>query len=199
MNPKYYRYYTYIKPVFANKNIRSYAGLVFSMITITIFGYFAIRPTISTIISLQRSIDEQRQITEKINKKIQDIKVAKQNYDNLGQKTLDNLNAQLPTSPEVAQIIENLNILANQNQATVSGFQFQPIQYPSKSRTIPASPKIKEMVFNFNIQGSFPQVSKTLEDFTNTDRLISVDSVNINKTEERILIMTVNAKAYYLE
>lgn len=198
MNPKDSRYYTYIKPIINNKKIQTYSGLVFSIITVSIFAFFAIRPTISTIIGLQKSIQEQEEILTTLSQKSSNINTGKTNYDTLDLSVKENIELLFPEKVEIARLIDNLNSLANKYQASVSGLQFQQIDLIPTTRN-PKNLVLKEMDFNFNLQGKYPELVKILAEFTSADRLIQIDSVSINQSSDRNLLMTINAKAFYLK
>jgi hypothetical protein len=56
-SPKYSRYYTFIKPVIEHRFVRSFAPYIFSLLTVIIMMVFAIKPTISTILNLQKDLE----------------------------------------------------------------------------------------------------------------------------------------------
>src|SRR5581483_10862232 len=127
MEARFSRYYTYIRPIVKNKQVQSYSFITFSMITSIIFAIFAIQPTVKTIISLQKSINEEKQILHQIEKKTSDLSQGKQNYQSLDPLTKNTLLSLVPNFPELPEFIDDLSSLASQNQASISGLQFQPL------------------------------------------------------------------------
>ena len=112
MDPKHSRYYTFIKPIFRNKAVRTYSSLVFSILTITFFGVFALKPTLSTIVSLQKSIVEQQQLLDKVTKKADDLSLGRQNYDAIDPQVKLKLISLLPNSTTLPGLIDVIYTLA---------------------------------------------------------------------------------------
>jgi Tfp pilus assembly protein PilO len=198
MDPKKSRYYTYIKPFVRNKSVRTYSSLVFTLITVSIFAVYAIRPTVITILSLEKSLEEQRGIAQTLRKKITDLSQSWANYERIDQDTKTKLNNLVPNHPSLPNVISALTALAQENEATISGIQIQPVdlepipQIPKKDATT------QEVDLTFSYQGSYSQLVDLLNGLKRLSRLISLQSVTLNRQDSGNVIMTVNAKAIYM-
>lgn len=199
MNPHYSRYYTYIKPFLKNKAVKTYSSLVFSLIMITIFSLFAIKPTLSTIVSLQKSIKEQQQTLDSITKKGEGLSQAKSNYEALNDGVKTNLALLVPTSTSLTDLLASISNLAIFHEATISGLQVQPTMLEGDPIKLSKDATIKEINFTANFQGSYQSLSNLLDAFSQSPRLIYIQAVNFNKQSDDPLIMTVNAKGYYIK
>lgn len=202
MNPqdRYSRFYTFIKPMVKNQAVRDYGPLVFSLLTSAIFAFFAIKPTLSTIVSLQKTLDEQKTTLTQIDQKTNDLTLARKNIQNIPSDTLVNLNTMIPPSSDLPFIIDNLNYLAQVNQATISGLQFQPIELSNPSASVSAKePLLSQVDFTLNTQGSYENLTKLLNNLGKSARLIDIQSVTFTKPEEGPLLMSITARAYYLK
>lgn len=199
MNPRQSRYYTYIRPVLRNKTIKTYSSLIFSIITVTIFLIYAIRPTIGTIVSLQKSINEQKDTFERLDKKVSDLTEGRKNYEAIDPELKTRLVDLVPYSPSLPTVINSLNLLANISQASLSGIQFQPVELQQPPNTLVKNSSLKDVEFTFNAEGSYDKLLSLLVNLKKADRLINIDSVTFNKPQEGPLIMTVNARAPFLK
>ncbi len=199
MHPKYSRYYTYIKPILNSTTVKTYSPIIFSIITITIFSLYAIRPTIKTILSLQLSINEQEKILASINEKSKNLAEGKLNYQKIDPDIKDRLNNLIPPSTSLPKLINNLYNQSRTNQATVSGIQFQPIDLDGDPKILSKNAALKTVEFNLNIQGSFSQVTEFLKSLKKMDRLIEIKSINIARSQDSSLIMSITANAFYLK
>lgn len=192
------RFYTYIKPILRNQAVRDYAPLVFSLITSAIFAYFAIKPTLSTIVSLQKTLEEQKQTLAQIDQKTNDLTLARKNHQEISPKGLDNLSNMVPPSPDLPYIIDNLNYLASINQATISGLQFQPLDLGGAQSSASAkASNFGQIDFTVNAQGPYENLTQFLDSLGKASRLIEVRSVTFTKGETGPLLMSVSAKAFY--
>lgn len=196
---KYNRYFTFIKPITKNPKVQSYSTLVFSIIAAIIFILFAIKPTVSTIFSLQKSIDEKNNVVKQLNQKAQDLTVAKNNLNQIPQSTLDKLDNVIPDNTDLTGLADDLNNLANEYNASVSAIQFQPTDLVGPSNKINPSPKVAEISFTFNIKATYDTSLSLLKDLTNAQRLITIDSVNMIQQSDGPFVATINAKAYFLK
>ena len=200
MDPsRYSRYFTYIKPVLRNKTVRTYSSLVFSVITITVFALYAIKPTLSTIVSLQKSITEQNALLEQVNQKRSALEQGKQNLGKIKQETRDKLDSMLPTYSSIPSLIDTLNKLASENQASISGIQFQPIILETPPQRLNKNASLKEVLFTMNAVGTNASLTNLVNALNKADRLIIIDSITYNKPLDSPIVLSITAKAYYLK
>ncbi|MBI2011393.1 type 4a pilus biogenesis protein PilO [Candidatus Daviesbacteria bacterium] len=198
MDGRFGRYYTYIKPVLRNSYVRTYSSLVFSLIAIVFFGVFAIRPTLKTIFSLQKDIAQQEQVLKQLTQKSTNLELGRQNYLNLDLASLEALDRLLPNNAALADLIDDLQTTAFENNASISGLQFQPIEIENSSTTV-AKTNVQEVVFTINMQGSYQALLNVLDSLINFPRLISLSTVSLNKIEGGPLVLSINGKALYLK
>lgn len=199
MNPKASRYYTYIRPALRSKFVKAYSPLIFSLITITVFSFYAIRPTVTTILSLQKSIDEQTSILNRLQEKVRNLTQGKQNYENLDDGVKTKLNNLVSDNPALAQLINSIGSIAQESEASISGLQFQTVDLEPKKNILNKDAAITGVDFTLISQGTFPRLMRLLTAIKRTDRLISISSINFVQPSEGSLIMSINAKAYYLK
>ncbi len=198
MNPQFTRYYTYIRPVFKNKTVRSYSSAAFSIVTIIIFAYFAIRPTVGTIIGLQKSIKEQSDVFDQLKSKAQNLSLGKSNFDQLDPIVKSRITSLVPNKTDLPSLLIDLSSLTNNLEASISGLQIQPVELVGLPAQLNPDSKLQEIDFTYNIQGGFSQLRELLNRLSLTNRLIAVQSINIGRSGDKGLIMTVNAKAYFV-
>ncbi len=199
MNPQFSRYYTYIRPIFRNKFVKTYSSTVFSLIMITVFSLFAIKPTLSTIVSLQKSIKEQKNLLNQIITKGENLSLGKNNYEQISDKTKTDLIGLVPDSTAVSNLMNTLAEISGDYEASISALQVQPVALRGQPNEISKDAKVKEIDFTININGSFTKLARFLADLSKLPRLIRVESVGLSKTEQGGLSMTVNAKAFFFQ
>ena len=199
MNPKASRYYTYIRPILRNKFAKTYSSLIFSLITIFVFSFYAIRPTVTTILSLQKSITEQTSIQTKLQQKVSNLSQGKLNYENIDPQVKTKVNNLIPDNPELARLVNSLNYAADQAEASVAGIQIQAVELEDKKNQLTRDAPLGQVEFTLNTQGSFPTLMKLLTKLKRTDRLFTISSVNFAQPPDSGLIMSINGKAYFVK
>jgi Tfp pilus assembly protein PilO len=199
MKPQFSRYYTYIRPILKNKTVKTYSSLVFSLFMVVIFSLFAIKPTITTIVALQKSIDEQEKLLEQIQKKGQDLELGKKNYDQIDSDTKLMLLGLIPNSTSIPSLIDSLSSLASSFDASMSGVQIQPVELQGSPSRLSKQAGLKEIEFTLSVQGSYIQLTDFLDALYRIDRLINIQTVAFSKQVDGGLTMTVNARANFIK
>ena len=69
----YSKYYTYIQPLARHPVIKTYGSTIFSLIVITFFIFYAIKPTIETILILQKKLVDSTTVLEQVNLKARNL------------------------------------------------------------------------------------------------------------------------------
>lgn len=194
----YSRYFTYIKPVTRHPIIRNYGPTIFTLITITILVLFAIRPTVETILVLQKQLTNSEEVLQKITQKANDLSLGKKNYDNLDQITRDKISSAIPDNSSLKSIIQNLEQIAKAHDASISALAIQPFAIATKKENQVGS--LATVSFTFNCEGSYNNLIAILQDLKTIKRLTSIDGVSLSKTTDGLsLIMSLSGKAYYLK
>lgn len=194
----YSRYFTYIKPVAKLPLVKTYGSTIFTLIIIAIFIFFAIKPTIETILVLQKKLVETSQVLEKVNKKATDLSLGKQNYDNLSPNLKDKISQAVPDNISLKSVTQSLEQTAKVHEASISALQIQPIVIDTKP--VSGIGTISEVDFTFNVEGNYKNLNSLLQDLNASSRLISIGSLSLSKvTEGNSLIMSITGKAYYLK
>lgn len=199
MNPRKSRYYTYVRPVIKNRFVKTYSSLIFSLITISIFSYYAIRPTVTTILSLQKSIQEQTTVLNTLKEKVNNLVEGKRNYENIPLPVKDKIEALVPDNPALPSLINSLTTAARTAEASISGIQIQSVTLENPNTRLSKAAQINQIDFVFNTQGSFSDLMELLSSIKRADRLITITSINFGQSSDAYLSMSVSGKAYYLK
>lgn len=188
----------YIKPIAKLPIVKTYGSTIFTLVIITIFILFAIKPTVETILVLQKKLTETSQVLDKVNKKANDLSVGKQNYDNLGSEIKNKITQAIPDTVELKSITLTLEQKARLHEASISALQIQPIVIDTKSQETVGT--ATEVDFTFNIEGSYQNLIATLQDLKTSSRLISINTLSLTRVSEGSgLIMSITGKAYYIK
>lgn len=199
MNPKSSRYFTYIRPIMRSKFARTYSTLIFSLITIFIFSFYAIRPTVTTILSLQKSITEQQDILSKVKEKVSQLSQGKTNYEDIDPQVKVKLENLVPDNPALGQLINSLNYAASQAEASISGIQVQEVELTGKSLETVRNPALTPIEFTLNSQGTYTNLMRLLTTLKRSSRLVSITSINFVQPPDANLMMSIHGQAYYLK
>ncbi len=194
----YSRYFTYIKPVTKIPIVKTYGSTIFTLLVLTVFVFFAIKPTIETISVLQKEITDLEQVLEKVNKKSKDLSLGKQNYENLDPTIKSKISNAIPDTAQLKSVIQTLEQTTKKHEASISALQFQPLVLETESENKLGT--IAEVAFTFNVEGEYRNLIAILQDLKSSARLISLDNLSLSKlSEDKRLIMSISGKAYYIK
>lgn len=195
---KYFRYFTYIKPITKLPIVRTYGSTIFTLIIIIIFIFFAIKPTIETILILQKKLADSNKVLDQLNQKVTSLTEAKKNYDNLNPQVKRKIDDAIPNKSNFNSLIQNIENTIKTYEASISALQIQPINLVSKDQNKIGT--LSQVDFTVNIEGQYQNLISILQQMTSSSRVISIDSITINKISEgSTLVMSISGKAYYLK
>lgn len=197
-NKYYSRYYTYITPVITNKLVKSSTPYIFSVLTITLFMIFVIRPTLATISQLKTSIETNKQTLAQLKKKSQDLTLAKQNLDNIDPQVKEKIRFAIPSQAQVSALVQSLESTVKQ-EASLSAIQVQSAVLYDNAAEGQIGLNLGEIEFALTAQGSYDQLSQTLNNLRQSPRRITLTNVIINKPTEGAMTLSVTGKAYLLK
>lgn len=203
---RYQRYFTNIGALYQKKQARVYTGLILSLLTVAFFSFFAIRPTLVTIASLVKEIEDKRMIAQKLEEKINALALAQKEYAALSSE-LSLVEEALPQEPDLSFFIRQLETLAVQSGATLRTIQFSQVNLRKKLASKPDSVKTKqkeeasEVTFSLSTFGNYQNLKSFLQSLENLRRFVVVSSFAFKageKEETQLLILNVTGKTYYL-
>lgn len=194
----YSRYFSYIKPITKLPIVKNYAPTIFTLLTATLLILFAVKPTLETILVLQKKLADSNEVLQKISKKDKDLTLGKKNYDNLDPAVKYKITQALPDTVNLKSIISLLEKSAELNEASISALQIQP--FVIDTTTEESIGKMREISFIFNVEGNYDKLISLLHNLKTSSRLISVDSLSLSKVNDgKLLIMSLSGKAYYFK
>jgi len=194
---EYSRYRHYMPKGLGNfyqkKQNQAYTGLVLTLFTVSFFLFFAVKPTISTITTLIKSISDQRQVTQSLQQKIAALGKAQEEY-NLLSPQLPLLNEALPEKPLLDLFSQQLEVIASTSNVTLTNLSFDST--PLKNITE------GENSFNFSIavEGDYLYLKSFLNNCLSLRRIIKIETFSFQNTtnnQTQTLRLNIIGKAFY--
>lgn len=207
---QYSRFAAKIAPVARSRTVQTYSMTVLSLATIIILAIFAIRPTVKSILALQKTIDQQKQTLEALRKKSRDLSDGVSRYNQIPQTTKIKLYTLLPDWTNAPCLVNELNAGAESDSLTITGEQLQPTELKGPTncnlsgpdldkiyRDASAAASLKEISFTINSQGGFDKLTEYLNSLNSLPRLIDIESAYFTQREGSSLTLTINGKAFF--
>jgi Tfp pilus assembly protein PilO len=223
----YQRYLSKIKEIYQKReDVKVYTGLILSLLTISFFGLFAIKPTLSTIASLVKEIKDKREINLKLQEKINALTQAQSELLLISDE-LYLLDESLPSKPNLAFFINQLEVMAKKNSLKINSLSFSPIVFfgqqeavkakketqedvdlpsqekpPQKAESTQAKsltkPSYQENTFSLQLAGTKTDLRKFLESLENSRRIIKIEKISLTFEKDQNWNLAIGGKIFYL-
>lgn len=195
---RYKRYFININQFYRQKKIRVYTGIVLSIFATAFFIFFAIKPTLVTIVGLVKEISDKQLVTNKLEAKVNALASAQSEYQSV-EADLYLVDQALPKNSEVAVFIRQLEALARKSEIKLEGAQMN--QVPLKEQTTSTE---EPQTINFSVvaSGGYQNLKSFLQSISSLRRIIAIDSFAFRtaKSEtEKKLNLTLTAKAFFMK
>lgn len=187
------------------KPIRSFGELTVTLLTISFFVYFAIKPTFIIIAGLNKELGEKKEISDKLRQKITSLVTAQQEFS-LYQDRFYLIDQALPEIPDFS-----LLILSLEKEASAAGVAFQSfsISKIESSQSVKTSQKIPQSAtsffnFSFSASGDYSSLKQFLSRLENLRRLATIKTITFTqnkkdeKNEQKTQLIVTGQADYYL-
>lgn len=196
---RFNRYYTMLEPLLAHPEIRAYTMLVLSLFTMSFFGYFAIRPTLTTVINLRQQIKDMHFVEQKLQDKINALSEAQVGYENI-KPDLEIISTALPPETRFPGFVKSLEKLATESGTIVVGLNFQNINLSSFEATAAASEI--PIGFSLTISGDYANLADFVKRLSRFERLATIEKIGLaikKEKEKETLHLTLVGKTFYVQ
>lgn len=187
--------YKSLVPFMESKKAASYFALTLSLLTLSFFGLFAIRPTLITAISLMKQVSDLRKLYVDYENKIGSLLRAQSEYEQI-RDDIPLINAALPANSSFSKIAKGIERFAAQESLTINQFQIDPVTISSP----PVASKLYDFGFTIIGIGKYSSISSFLGHLTNWQRIVSIKSLEFTQTGGTAsgnLRVSIKASAYY--
>lgn len=178
---QYRRYYQFVSEVGNRPNTRLYMTVAFTFLTISLFAWYAIRPTLQTILYLRREIGDKQEINQKMEEKITALIEAQGTLSQI-EPNLPLIAEALPEQPDVVGLLGQLASLAEISEASISSARTSDIPLTGEaSRSAAQKPTDPaELSLTITITGTYEKLLSFLGGMIDMRRIIAVDSLNFS-------------------
>jgi len=179
-----YRYYLVnLKEISKKKEVGSFAELTATLMVISFFILFAIRPTLIIVSGLIKEIKEKEEISNKLQGKVAALRASQEEYAKSANR-LYLVDQALPEKPDFPLLIFTVEQEARATDTQLLSFSITKIgiksSAPSKSKTA----QVPFFDFHSTVTGDYQNLKEFLGRMENLRRVIEIDLVNFSKTKK---------------
>lgn len=194
-HPIFHGAYKRISPLIKSKKSIPYLTLTLTFLSLSFFGIFAIRPTITTAISLYKSVSDLQKLNIDYENKIGNLIRAQSEYEQI-RNDLILIDTALPVNTDFSKIAKSLEKFAELENISINHIQ---IDNSSVSK-LPPSDKYTNFNFSFIGTGSYSSVFSFISHLLNWKRIVNINSLDLTKegaSTSALLRLNLKASAYY--
>lgn len=193
-----YHKYLELMPDFKQEKTQKYITIALTLIASIILGIFALGPTLSTIASLQKQLEDDKFVEQKLREKINNLSVLQQKYASL-EKDLPVINDALPKTSQIPLLTAQVQAIANESNVRITNYQTFEAEV---SHQAVSTKKFASYNFTVTTQGTYQDMKIFLDKIVNFQRIVAIDSITITKVtglNTTDLKLTVKGIAYFKE
>lgn len=218
---KYSRYYRSLEPILTKPKGKVYTTIIFSFLAVSLFSWYAIRPTVQTILYLRREISDKTELNKQMEDKIANLIEAQSYYQEI-EPILPAVDQALPTIPDAIPLLIQLRNLASSSGTLISVIQLPSVPLTNQTIQSPAgkvtktvtgtSSEAKQQVFDIalSVRGPYSNIRIFLEGITKMRRIVTIDGLTVlpirsesvgsasATLENKSLQLALKFKAYYV-
>jgi len=174
---KYQKYLELMPDLKSDKNEKLLAAIL-TIIASILLGIFAINPTLSTIASLQKRLEDDKFIEQRLQEKINNLSLLEKKYETI-QKDLPLVFDAIPNSAEIATLAAILQQISTSDTIELDDLQTLNVEL---SKETLAKKKYSSYQFTVATKGNYVDLIKLLDKLINFQRIITVDEISITKS-----------------
>jgi len=200
------KYYRSIGPILDKPKNRVYSTLIFSLLAISLFSFYAIKPTVQTILKLKREIQDKTVLNEKMEQKIAQLIEAQNSYME-AEQLLPLIYEAIPETPDPLDIADQITKASQQSGINIQNINVGDSKYFKENQSkkdLSASQDPRTLIASMNVNGDYQSLENFLNTITKLRRLIILqnfnlsDEQNTSDSQEQILLNSVlNLKSFY--
>ncbi len=175
-------------------------ALILTIFAIIFFGIFAIRPTLATIVELNKKIDDQKIVVEKLEKKATALATAQSEYLLIEDK-VPLIDAAIPKTNSLDTLLKQIEGIAASLNAPIDSIQVDEVIFPEELVNEKDVGTVLELPLNITISSTFMDIKEFMVLLSKIKRLVSIESISFSSEtvdDGEFLKMNLSVKAYHL-
>ena len=184
-----YEKYLELIPDLKKEKAQKYITIVLTLATAIILGLFAINPTFSTIANLQKQIDDNNFVQQKLQQKINNLAVLQEKYSSL-QPDLSIVYDAIPKTTMVPIFIAEVQSIAKNSSLTITSLQTSEVKLSNQT------PNNSSFNFTITANGTYQNMVKFLDTISHFQRIVAIKDISIS-TQSNALMLSFQGTVYF--
>lgn len=182
-------------PYLNEERSQKFFTIVLTLLALSFFGFFAINPTVSTILKLRKELSDSEFAYRELETKIKNLSILRKGYSSM-QPDLPIVTDAITLQPDVHILFAQVQAIAQKSNVKILKLQNFEVEIIKNNKT----PGKKYYSYPFVIAGSglFENISDFVSTITNMQRIIDIDIFSISSAAEQSnLEFNIQASAFF--
>src|SRR3989344_3532399 len=173
MQNKYFPTFPYL----TSERSKKFFGII-----LTFFAFFAIKPTVSTILKLQKELSDSQFVFDQLEIKIKNLTTLRKQYSNL-QDDLSIVTSVITIQPDVHLLFAQIQSIAQTSNIAIKKLQNSEVEVLRNDKSV--NKNYYSYSFTIGGSGSFENILRFVQMLTNMERAINIDTFSINNIADQ--------------
>lgn len=169
-------------PYLTPERSKKFFGIVLTLCALSFFGFFAIKPTVSTILKLKKELSDNQFVFDQMETKIKNLTTLRRQYFNL-QNDLPIITSAITTQPDAQVLFAQIQSIAQTSNIAIKKLQNFEIEVLKNDKGM--NKDYYSYSFSIAGSGSFENISKFIQILTTMERIINVDVFSVNNITDQ--------------
>lgn len=184
--------YKNFSPIFKQEKTQEFSTIALTLVALSFFGIFAINPTITTIIHLQKQLSDSSFVDEKLQEKITNLNLLQKQFATI-KEDLPIIFRAMPQKPTVPLFAAQLQGIAQKNQVIVERLQVFQVELTKQNVKDYGS-----FGFALDVEGTNVNLKRFLSSLVGFERVVSVENISLSNSKTKdTLTLSLRGKAYF--
>ena len=191
---QYRKYYHSLEPILAKPKTQMYSTVIFIFLVVALFGWYAVKPTVQTILYLRKEIIDKKSVNKKMDEKIEALIKAQALIDSIGTR-ITFIDDAMPIDPNAIDVVRQLRDIATSADASISAIQVSSVpvlQSATASASKAYSIKQVDVSVTMSIDGTYDKLSTFLKSLIAMRRIITIESITFTPNKTQVALASVS-------
>jgi Tfp pilus assembly protein PilO len=181
-------------PRLTEEKTQIYLMLSLTFASLSFLGIFAISPTLTTIVELNKKLADSIFVDQSLQTKLTNLSMLHTQYESLSQ-TWPIVNSVIPNDPQVVLLLGKIHAIAINNNVLLTNLQANQIKLSSLTPH-PKYQKEANFIFTITAFGQTENLVQFVKTISQFDRVVLIEAINyVNEGKQSV---TVRARAFYI-
>ncbi len=175
------------------EKVITYTYLVFSFLTISIFGIFALLPAFSTISTLNKQYEDNKKIADALETKLNALANLTREYKLL-EKDLPYIYGAVPSSSQIPTFMRQVETIAQDNNVNIQSLTSGTVEFfPLENN----ANDLYSYTFSLEAVGAEKNINSFINTIISFNRVISIDRITTGNISGNVYKTSIGGKVYF--